>query len=74
MKSIILAGAMLAATITGAYATQYYVYQPSSGDCAVIDNAGNPGPNRKMKFEGKAFPSEDAANAAIVADATCHGK
>ncbi len=55
MKSGILAVAMLVATMTGAYATQYYVYAPSSGGCTVVDNAGTPGPNRKMKFEGKAF-------------------
>lgn len=73
MKSGILAVAMLVATMTGAYATQYYVYAPSSGGCTVVDNAGTPGPNRKMKFEGKAFDSEDAANAAIASEASCRG-
>jgi hypothetical protein len=72
MKSIILAGTLVLGTVTAAYATKYYVYSPSSGGCQVVDDAGTPGPNRQMKFEGKAFDSEDAANAAIAAESSCH--
>ena len=68
MKSVILAGTIVLATVTGAYATKYYVYAPSSGGCQVIDDAGTPSANRMMKFEGKAFDSQDAANALAPGD------